>query len=105
MLILLLGVAIAFSVVMLLLSLLVTTLCQSTQALLKIRGRNLQSAIRSLFQSEFDLPKWAANQHAAALLNSPQIALLNQRKDPDQDPIQNILLQLGRKLDCGPAFL
>ena len=48
------GVAIGFSVVMLLLSLIVTSLGQATQALLRLRGRNLRYGLAMALSKSFD---------------------------------------------------
>lgn len=48
------GVVIAFSVVMLLLSLMVTSLSQATQHYLRLRGRNLQHGLKFVLEQEGD---------------------------------------------------
>ena len=78
-----LGVVIAFSVVMLLLSLLVTSLGQATQAILRLRARNLQRGLAAILAHELPDRKDKTRGYAATLLNSPEIALLNRRKDPN----------------------
>jgi hypothetical protein len=74
-----LGIIIAFSSVMLLLSLLVTSLAQFTQAGLRLRARNLQRALTSILATEHAEPAKKARQ----LLNAPQVALIKRRPDPN----------------------
>ena len=61
------GVVIAFSAVMLLLSVLVTTLAQATQAAVRLRARNLQSGLAALLEQEVKLPKGGSRNLAASL--------------------------------------
>lgn len=74
-----LAIVIAFAAVMLLLSLLVTSLAQATQAALRLRARNLQSGLASILDPEF---KSGARALAASLLNSVEVSVLRRRKDP-----------------------
>ncbi len=77
-----LAIVIAFSAVMLLLSVMVTALSQATQAALRLRARNLQSGLAGVVEQELKTTKSASRNLAATLLNSPEIAVLKRRKDP-----------------------
>ncbi len=77
-----LAIVIAFSTVMLLLSLLVTSIAQAIQAGLRLRARNLQSGLRALVEQEFGFSRGGARRFAATLLNSPEISVLKNRRDP-----------------------
>jgi len=79
-----LALIIAFSAVMLLLSLLVTSLSQTTQAILRLRARNLEHAVTRLLEMELDVHTRSRSRDCAArLLNSPDLALLDRRSDPN----------------------
>lgn len=82
-----LGVAIAFITVILLLSIIVTALVQATQALLRVRGRNLMKGLAKLIlkaRAGTDLAgdETAARKDASRILNAGNVALINQVKDP-----------------------
>jgi hypothetical protein len=85
-----LAIVIAFSAVMLLLTLVVTSLAHVTQAVLRIRARNLQSSLAAVVKNELQIPKRASRDLTAELLNLPDIAVLNRRKDPTS-PIARML--------------
>ena len=79
-----LGVVIAFSAVMLLLSLVVTALVQASQATFRLRARNLQRGLAAVVERELGLkPGNESRRFAADLLNSPEIAVLRRRDDPN----------------------
>jgi hypothetical protein len=85
-----LGVLIAFVVIILLLSIIVTSLVQLTQASLRLRGRNLQSGLAALLriasptgQSEPRAPsKQQARGGAAHILNQIEAGKLSPVSDP-----------------------
>ena len=66
---------------MLLLSLLVTSLGQATQAALRLRGRNLQTGLSVILDPELQGGK-DKRQLAAAVLNDEAIASINKVPDP-----------------------
>lgn len=76
------GVAIGFCVVMLLLSLIVTSLAQATQALLRIRGRNLRYALAAALANANENPDPDSLKDASDLLNRCDDAALRRQKDP-----------------------
>ncbi|MCG8468961.1 MAG: hypothetical protein MJB57_12280 [Gemmatimonadetes bacterium] len=77
-----LAIIVAFSAVMLLLSVLVTALSQATQAVLRLRARNLQSGLGNLLSNELATPGDAGRRLAASVLNSPEVSVLRSRRDP-----------------------
>src|SRR2546422_809937 len=90
----LIGIVLTFITVMLLLSLIVMALVQLTQALLRLRARNLLVGISALIESEglattftskptkrLSLKKHA--DHAAAVLNATTAAKLRPAGDPN----------------------
>lgn len=75
------GIVIAFSVVMLLLSLMVTTLGQATQAAFRLRGRNLKNGLSVILDP--DLQGRQESRHLAAeVLNDDDIASIHKFPDP-----------------------
>ena len=75
------GIVIAFSVVMLLLSLMVTTLGQATQAALRLRARNLKTGLTVILDPALKGRPQSRNL-AAEVLNDDDIAPLNKVKNP-----------------------
>jgi hypothetical protein len=75
------GIVIAFAVVMLLLSLMVTTLGQATQAALRLRGRNLQTGLAVILDPELR-GRPQSRSLAAEVLNDDEIASINKVPDP-----------------------
>jgi hypothetical protein len=73
-----LGVLVAFVTVLLLLSMIVTGLVQATQAVLRLRSRNLQQGVAALLEkySGGGLSSNAYRGHAARVLNAPNLAIL-----------------------------
>lgn len=80
------GIAIGFSVVMLLLSLLVTSLSQATQAVLRLRGRNLRYGLAAALSKSGAQPDSANLNEAAELLNNSRDASLRRRANPSSVP-------------------
>lgn len=75
------GIVIAFSVVMLLLSLMVTTLGQATQAAFRLRGRNLMNGLTVILDP--DLQGCPKSRHLAAeVLNDEEVASIDKVPDP-----------------------
>lgn len=75
------AIVVAFSVVMLLLSLMVTTLGQATQAALRLRARNLKTGLAVILDP--DLKGRPESRHLAAeVLNHDDIATLNKVPNP-----------------------
>lgn len=75
------GVVIGFSVIMLLLSLIVTSLSQATQALLRLRGRNLRYGLATALTSDKSGVDKASLQDAADLMNRCDDAALRRQAD------------------------
>ncbi len=75
------GIVIAFSVVMLLLSLMVTTLGQATQAALRLRGRNLKKVLGVVLDPELQGGP-ASRSLAADILNDDEIASIDKVPNP-----------------------
>lgn len=75
------GIVIAFAVVMLLLSLLVTSLGQATQAALRLRGRNLQNGLAEILDPDLQGGK-ETRRLAARVLNDEAIASIDKVRDP-----------------------
>ena len=76
------GIVIAFATVMLLLSVVVTSLSQATQASLRLRGRNLKSGLSVILDPELKGRK-ESRQLAAEVLNDDAIANINKVQDPN----------------------
>src|SRR6266849_4423880 len=98
----LIGIALAFITVMLLLSLVVMAFVQLTQATLRLRGRNLLVGISALIASEKELAKTLKapgskrrlspkthTDHAAEILNATTAAKLRPVADPNS--LRNVL--------------
>ncbi len=77
-----LAIIVAFSAVMLLLSILVTSLAQATQAMLRLRARNLQAGLRALFEAVLNEPPDESRRLAASVLHSPEVSPLGASRDP-----------------------
>jgi len=77
-----LGVVIAFSVVMLLLSLMVTSLDQATQHAFRLRGRNLQNGVAAAIKQTSSKDAATSKQLAAELMNNVAITPLGGAADP-----------------------
>jgi|GEM_PF-1721028 len=82
-----LSVAIAFITVILLLSVIVTALVQATQALLRLRARNLMKGLAELILkaregTELADDKATAKKDASKILNAGSVALIDRVKDP-----------------------
>ncbi|MHC4696542.1 MAG: hypothetical protein ACYTFA_07365 [Planctomycetota bacterium] len=85
-----LGIVIAFITIVLLLSILVTSLVQMSQALLRLRARNLKTGLAALILKARERPtekptrrnKKAAREDAAKILNADNIALINRVAKP-----------------------
>lgn len=85
-----LGIAIAFSSVMLLLALLVTAITQGVQATFRLRARNLQRGLASLLadrrrgETERE-PSSSLTDHQLAreIMNAPEVVPIQRRKDPN----------------------
>ena len=75
------GIVIAFSVVMLLLSLMVTTLGQATQAALRLRGRNLKNGLAAILDSDLR-PCAKSRKLAEEVLNDEKVASIHKVDDP-----------------------
>ncbi|MCP4471327.1 MAG: hypothetical protein GY815_11695 [Gammaproteobacteria bacterium] len=75
------GTIVAFSVIMLLLSLLVTSLSQVTQHYLRLRGRNLRFGIRRLLESETDLDPTECLKSTNRILNGYESNPLRGQKE------------------------
>lgn len=73
-----LGVLIAFVTVILLLSMVVTGLVQATQAVLRLRSRNLQQGVAALLEKYSGGGRSGSEYrgHAAQVLNAPNLAVL-----------------------------
>ncbi len=78
----LIGVAIGFVVVMLLLSLIVTSLSQATQSLLRLRGRNLRFGIAAALAGGTAPPDKDRLNEASDILNRSSNAGLNRSTNP-----------------------
>ena len=78
-----LGVVIAFSVVMLLLSLMVTSLGQATQHAFRLRGRNLQNGVAAAINQTSSEDAATSKQIAAQLLNSIAVTPLGGAANPN----------------------
>ncbi len=76
------GIVIAFCTIMLLLSVLVTSLGQATQATLRLRGRNLKSGLSVVLEPVLKGKK-ESRELAAKLLNDAEIASINKVRDPN----------------------
>jgi 3',5'-cyclic AMP phosphodiesterase CpdA len=95
-----LGILIAFVTIILLLSMVVTGLVQATQAVLRLRSRNLQQGVAAL------LAKYSGSVEskmdyrglAAKVLNSPKLALL-ERVDKGDSKMRRLL---GPKVSWAP---
>jgi hypothetical protein len=74
-----LGALIGLVTVLLLLSLIVTALVQATQAMLRLRGRNLLFGLTSVLTQETGMPYPEAKQNARDLLNANEAPLLRGR--------------------------
>jgi len=86
------GIFIAFSTVMLLLSVMVTTLGQATQATFRLRGRNLKTGLSVILDPDLKGRK-ETRRLAAEVLNDTEIASINKVRNPNS---------VGAKL-MGPA--
>lgn len=75
------GIVIAFSVVMMLLSLMVTTLGQATQAAFRLRGRNLKTVLAVVLDPELQ-GRPESRSLAAEVLNDDEIASINKVPNP-----------------------
>lgn len=78
-----LGTVIGFVSVILLLSVVVTAAVQATQAVLRLRGRNLERGLTAIFQNVRGGDNRDAKDDASRLLNAQDSALLSKRKDPE----------------------
>lgn len=76
------GIVIAFSVVMLLLSLIVTALGQATQATLRLRGRNLQTGLAIVFEPDIS-EESDRRRLAAKVLHDADVAPLDRSRKPE----------------------
>jgi len=76
------GVAIGFSIVMLLLSLIVTSLGQATQALLRLRGRNLRYGLATALSKSSNGASQADLDDASDLLNRCDDAAFRRQSNP-----------------------
>lgn len=85
------GVLIAFSVVMLLLSLIVTSLNQATQTTLRLRGRNLRYGVAAALNHETAVPNSENLKEATRLLNATDDASLR-KKTADPSTLKGRLL-------------
>ena len=108
------GAAIGFSLVMLLLSLIVTSLSQATQALLRLRGRNLRIGIAAaLTPAEDTKVSKSSLADAADLMNRSVDATLRRQADSsslwarilgpavtwmDEDTLRALMLDKAREL-------
>lgn len=103
------GIVIAFSVVMLLLSLMVTTLGQATQATFRLRGRNLKTVLAVVLDPELQ-GRPESRSLAAEVLNDDEIASINKVPNPhssvakfrgpavswvDPDTLQKVLTRIS----------
>lgn len=103
------GIVIAFSVVMLLLSLMVTTLGQATQAAFRLRGRNLKTVLAVVLDPELQ-GRPESRSMAAEVLNDDEIASINKVTNPhssvakfrgpavtwvDPDTLQKVLTRIS----------
>lgn len=77
-----LGALIGFVTVLLLLSLIVTALVQATQALLRLRGRNLLFGLAGVLAEQADLSPEAAKEKAREILTANGAPMLRGRIDP-----------------------
>ena len=68
------GIVIAFSVVMLLLSLMVTSLGQATQSFFRLRGRNVKYGLTRLLNNEIGMTLQESKTEAAKILNDVDAA-------------------------------
>jgi hypothetical protein len=87
-----LGVLIAFVTVILLLSMVVTGLVQATQAVLRLRSRNLQQGVATLLAKYANdkASKSVYRGRAAGVLNAPNLAVLEQ-VDQGESPMRRLL--------------
>ena len=76
------GIFIAFAVVMLLLSIMVTALGQATQATFRLRARNLKSGLSVILDPTLQGRK-ESRELAAKILNDDEIASINKVRDPN----------------------
>lgn len=77
-----LGIVIALSVVMLLLSLIVTSLGQVTQATLRLRARNLRYGLATALNHEVEKPDAKSLLEASSILNASDGAALRRLSNP-----------------------
>lgn len=77
-----LGAVIGFVAVLLLLSMVVTALVQATQALLRLRARNLLFGLAGVLAEQADMPPEAAKEKARAILTAKGAPMLRGRIDP-----------------------
>ena len=77
------GVVIGFSVIMLLLSLLVTSLSQATQSVFRLRGRNLRIGLAAALAKSAGKPDLANRREAADLLNRVDDSILRRQDNPE----------------------
>jgi hypothetical protein len=81
-----LGVLIALVTVILLLSMVVTGLVRATQAVLRLRSRNLQQGVASLLAKYAGGVASMYRGHAAGVLNAPNLAVLEKVNNGDGWP-------------------
>ncbi len=101
------GIAIGFIIIILLLSLVVTALVQATQAVIRLRARNLKRSIEALLDY---VPKKYTNKEkkelAAKILNSDSIAFIGKRKNPNNfwSKIKGPVVSYIKTVDLPKAF-
>lgn len=112
------GVAVGFSVIMLLLSLIVTSLSQATQALLRLRGRNLRHGLAAALRTA--LPGSNENNllEASDLMNRADDTGLRRREIPasiwsrilgpaltwiDDDGLRQVLREKANEINASVA--
>lgn len=78
------GVLIGFITVMLLLSLVITALVQTTQATIRLRARNLKKGIHVLINNVLGGKTKENKKKAANLLNARNLAVMSTAKDPNK---------------------
>ena len=84
-----LGVLIAFSTLMLLYSIVVTSLVQATQAVLRLRSRNLWRVLTKILESERTDNSQEPSKNAFNVISGSTSAVFSFAKDPD-DLWQNV---------------